>query len=289
MVQLLRKDIEKHTKDECPRRQYKCPRCHEAGEYKERTTTHIEECPMVEVPCPRCKCQVRLARRNLPDHRLECMFEKVPCKYATIGCKEEVLRKDLGEHEGDSQTHLQIAIDTVHQLQITQENMQARSRELPFTYKFTNYEYHKTTGTRLYSPAFYTSRKGYKMCLSLDANGLGEGAGTHVTVGAYLMKGENDDHLPWPFTGEVTVELLNQLVDKNHYSMIILFDLNVDEKVSKRVVNNERASTGWGQARYIPHSELGRNAIRNCQYLKDDCLYFRVSVDAKGPSKPWLI
>ena len=266
VVHLLRKDLEKHTKEECPRRQYKCPHCQEAGEYQERTTKHLDECSMVEVPCPRHNCNIHIARRNLPDHRLECIFEKVPCKYATIGCKEEVLRKDLEEHEGDSQKHLQIAIDTVHQLQTTQENMQARSRKLPFTYKFANYEYHKTTGTRLYSPAFYTSRKGYKMCISLDANGIGGGAGTHVTVSARLMKGENDDHLPWPFTGKVTVELLNQLEDKNHYSTTILFHLNVDKKISQRVVNDERSSAGWGRPRYISHSELGHNAIRNGRY-----------------------
>lgn len=34
---------------------------------------------------------------------------------------------------------------------------------------------------------------------------------------ACLMKGENDDHLPLPFTGTVTIELLNQLEDDNHY------------------------------------------------------------------------
>jgi hypothetical protein len=31
LVQLLRKDMERHTKEECPKRQYECPHCREAG------------------------------------------------------------------------------------------------------------------------------------------------------------------------------------------------------------------------------------------------------------------
>ena len=47
---MMRKDLDKHKKEECPRRPHECPHCKESGEYKEMTTTHLEECPMVEVP-----------------------------------------------------------------------------------------------------------------------------------------------------------------------------------------------------------------------------------------------
>ena len=289
VVQLLRKDIEKHTKEKCPRRQYECPRCKELGEYKERTTTHLNECPMKKVPCPNNQCNILIVRCNLSKHRQECLFEKVPCKYLIIGCKVEVIRKDLREHEGDSEQHLQLAIDTVHQQQITikdQETIIAQSRGMPMKYKFTNYDQHKTVDDIIYSPAFYTSPGGYKMCICVYANGNGEGKGTHVSVFAYLMKGENDDHLPWPFTGRVTAELLNQLEDKNHRSMITIFHTN--EASSRQVANEERSSNGWGQPHYIAQSDLGYNATKSCQYLKDDCLYFRFSVVAKSSLKPWL-
>ena len=125
------------------------------------------------------------------------------------------------------------------------------------------------------------------MCISVYANGIGEGKGTHVSVYAYLMKGENNDHLPWLFTGRVTVELLNQLEDKNHHSKCITFLPN--DVTSKQVVNQERSNRGWGQALYISHSNIGYNAAKNCQHLKDDRLYFRISVEAQTSSKPWLI
>ena len=289
---LLRKHLEKHTKEECSRRQYKCPHCQEAGEYQERTTEHFEKCPMKEIPCPNHGCKIYTARCNLSKHHKECMFVLVPCKYTAIGCKSKVLRKDLGMHERDSQQHLQLAIDTVHQQHIIikeQESMLVHlwSKEMPTKYKFTNFDQHKTANDAIDSPAFYTSPGGYKMCISVHANGVGEGKSTYVSVYAYLMKGENDDYLPWPFTGKVTIELLNQLEDKNHYSRNMLFP--PEEPSSLRVVNKERSHSGWGHRRYISHSNLGYNAAKNCQYLKNDCLYFRINVDTKRSSTPWLV
>ena len=61
-----------------------------------------------------------------------------------------------------------------------------------------------------YSPGFSTHVGGYKMCIRVDANGQGNGKGTHVSLFVYMMKGEFDSHLKWPFKGEITVELVNQ-------------------------------------------------------------------------------
>ena len=73
-----------------------------------------------------------------------------------------------------------------------------------------------------------------------------------LAVFAYLMRGENDDHLPWPFTGTVTVELLNQLYDRDHDSDQIIFP--PDSEASERVVNEERASSGfaWLSMLHLP-------------------------------------
>ena len=255
-------------------------------------TKYLDECPMIVVPCPNHGCKTSMARSSLSMHRQECLFEMVPCRYTTIGCKDEVLRKDLQKHEEDSQHHLQLAIDTIHQQQTRnteQENILARlqSREMPIKYKFVNYDHHKTSDVPVYSLPFYTSPGGYKMCIRVVANGYKDGKGSHVSVFAYLMKGENDDHLPWPFTGTVTVELLNQLEDENHCSRKLKFP--TDNKDNQRVVNEEISSIGYGKPCYISHSKLGYDAAKNCQYLKDDCLYFRISVDAKSSSKPWLV
>ena len=59
------------------------------------------------------------------------------------------------------------------------------------------------------------------MCLSVVANGSGEGEGTHVSVYACLMRGEFDDHLKWPFRDHVTIAMLNQLKDNSHITETI--------------------------------------------------------------------
>ncbi len=122
------------------------------------------------------------------------------------------------------------------------------------------------------------------MCLSVDANGWGEGTGTHVSVFAHLMKGDHDDTLTWPFTGSVTVELLNQLEDKNHYKRITTFSAN--QEASQRVVKRERGG-GFGPAKFISHAALEYNAFKNTLYLKNDFLVFRVTTKLPG-QKPWL-
>ena len=292
VIQLLRKNLEKHTKEECPRRQYECPHCQEAGEYWERTTKHLKECPMVEVPCPKRRCTKRrcttsMLRRDLTKHREECLFVKVPCKYSTIGCDEMVQRKDLEKHEGDTQQHLQLAVDTVHQLQSKLADLPSKYIQMPMKFIFTNFDQHKIGNNQIYSPAFYTSSKGYKMCISVYANGIADGRGTHISVFAHLMKGENDAYLPWPFTGTVTIKILNQLENTNHSSMSVRFISS--NKCSQRVVDKDRPSNGWGIVKYISHSDLGHNTAKKCQYLKDDRLHFKISVDAESSPTPWLI
>ena len=119
------------------------------------------------------------------------------------------------------------------------------------------------------------------MCLKVHANGFGDGEGTHVSLFLYIMKGENDDNLVWPFQGKVTFTLLNQLEDKDHREEKATLDYN------SRVTKGERGD-GYGRQKFVSHKELGHRADTNCQYLKDDSLYFRVSVEVHKACKPWL-
>ena len=113
------------------------------------------------------------------------------------------------------------------------------------------------------------------MCLNVDANGWSRGKGTHVSVYACLMRGEFDDHLKWPFQGDVTVAVLNQLEDNNHTTYTIPFTGTTNIKVIGRVTDGERAS-GRGYNTFLAHTDLTFNPAKNCQYLKYDCLRFRI-------------
>ena len=88
---------------------------------------------MVEVPCPKRMCLQRMPRSDVSQHLQECPFEEMYCKYANIGCKEKVFRKnvsDLQVHMEDSLCHLQLAIDAVHRHEIAIERHDDRLQGL---------------------------------------------------------------------------------------------------------------------------------------------------------------
>uniref|UniRef100_A0AAY4BJE9 TNF receptor-associated factor n=1 Tax=Denticeps clupeoides TaxID=299321 RepID=A0AAY4BJE9_9TELE len=62
----------------------------------------------------------------------------------------------------------------------------------------------------MFSPAFYTSKYGYKMCLRIYLNGDGTGRGTHLSLFFVVMRGHSDALLKWPFNQKVTLMLLDQ-------------------------------------------------------------------------------
>ena len=311
-IQMLRRDLGHHLKDVCPNRQYQCPHCKDTGRYCDITTTHLYTCPKVKIPCPNSDCKALVPHCELADHRSKCQFEKVPCKYAEIGCKEELHRKDLEQHEKDDAFHLHLAIETVNKQQSEinkqQEEINEQREEIskqreeikavkaeqkimsdsitaaqtgPCVFKMSEFSRHKSSKRAWYSRPFYSHPGGYKMCIKVAANGCGDAADTHVSVLAYLMKGRNDNNLPWPFIGNFTFTLLNQLADKNHHTYT--YSLQQDSEAGWRVVHGEFAAIGFGHYTFISHNQL--YAPWNCQYLKDDCLYFRVKVQV---TNSWL-
>lgn len=64
--------------------------------------------------------------------------------------------------------------------------------------------------TARYSPPFYTSPQGYKMCLRINPNGVEGYSGKCVSVFVHMMRGDYDDFLPWPFQGHIYITLLDQ-------------------------------------------------------------------------------
>ena len=87
-------------------------------------------------------------------------------------------------------------------------------------FTISEYSKRKQFDNQYYSPPFTTSPQGYTLCLGVYTNGCGDGKGSHLSIFAYVMKGQHDDRLQWPFTGTIIFELLNWLEDKKHYKMI---------------------------------------------------------------------
>lgn len=124
------------------------------------------------------------------------------------------------------------------------------------------------------------------MCLSVFTNGAKDGRGTHVSVFIHLLPGGSGKNFRLPFRGHVTIELLNQIEDNGHLQMILRYDQTRDTNTTA----NAEISRGLGYAKFVSHAQLHEPTDgMNYQYLKDDCLFFRVkNVKVDPANKPWL-
>ena len=146
---------------------------------------------------------------------------------------------------------------------------------LPCEFTMSKYSQLKKTSETWYSPPFYTQPFGYKLYLTVYANGSGGATGRYLSVFLDLMKGEHDDKLAWPFQGNITFQLLNQKENANHVSWTAVFSNWPGCAV--RVVDGERANRRLGNPKFIPHSHLNEEAAsRLIEYLHNDCLKWKV-------------
>ena len=285
----LRKDLVRHLKNDCPNRHYECKsrKCREKGTYAYITEVHDKTCKMKILPCPNDGCDTKIQRQQVSEHISKCPHTVIPCKYKGIGCDTELKREDMAAHEQDDKLHLHMSLETVNSLQDTvtsltslQEESMTLDNKGSKIYILTDFHKEKDARSEITfsNMSFYSHPKGYHMTLRVYANGYGNGEGTHVTVSAPILKGKYDGMLKWPFIGNVTFTLLNQLEDKSHTASTLTFNATHDACAG---------GTAWGYFCFIPHSGLAHDLVKNTQYLKDDTLYFKMSVEVDD-RKPWL-
>ena len=122
----------------------------------------------------------------------------------------------------------------------------------------------------LYSIPFYTSRHGYKMCARVYLNGDGMGKGTHLSFFFVVMKGPFDALLPWPFKQKVTLAIINQ-AGKKHVTDTFRPD---PQSNSFQRPTQKEMNVASGCPMFIRHDQLF-----NGGFVKDDCIFLRVTVD----------
>ncbi|XP_069465867.1 TNF receptor-associated factor 2 isoform X2 [Ambystoma mexicanum] len=125
----------------------------------------------------------------------------------------------------------------------------------------------------MFSPAFYTSKYGYKMCLRIYLNGDGTGRGTHLSLFFVVMKGQSDALLRWPFNQKVTLMLLDQ---NNREHIIDAFRPDVTSSSFQRPVSDMNIASGCPL--FCPISKLeSKNS-----YMREDTIFIKAIVDLTG-------
>ncbi|KFV60595.1 TNF receptor-associated factor 2, partial [Gavia stellata] len=123
----------------------------------------------------------------------------------------------------------------------------------------------------LYSPAFYTAKYGYKVCLRVYLNGDGTGKGTHLSLFFVVMKGDYDALLPWPFRHKVTFMLLDQ---NNREHIIDAFRPDLTSASFQRPVNDMNVASGCPM--FLPLSKLQSPKYA---YVKEDTLFLKCIIE----------
>ena len=95
------------------------------------------------------------------------------------------------------------------------------------------------------------------MCLAIDSNGYGSGKGTHVSIFVAGMKGEQDEHLNWPFKGKIVAEMVKWREDKGHHE--VTFDFSGIDIINRVTDENRDRGPRFGKC------TLRRGDLR-CKY-----------------------
>ena len=237
-----------------------------------------------------------------------CQFAEIRCEFHYAGCKFQSTRKDMATHMSEQLSYhtelltgkmndrslieqlmkslqckdkiicsLQEKLTSVQREDASRKDEQLIPSEpirIDKIFTMDMFQEHKENDSQWYSPPFYTHPRGYKMCLRVDANGYDKASGTHLSLFTCFMKGEFDHELPWPFYGQIVVELLNQSADNHHHEYTIYYNHSTTEYAGRMMIGTR--SRGWGNSPFVSHAKLFKKSDSKVQYLKDDCLKFRV-------------
>lgn len=243
----------------------------------------LEGCPHTVIHCPFADagCSVRLPRGEMEVHlKDEIIFHQLKQAAKTqslLDMVQDLQRENISLRnnlEQENKSLKKTVDDLESKLQHQNQKIEVLGQRMaigPAEFSMDGFEqYRQTDDGEWFSPPFWTHPQGYKMCLSVIANGEGPAKGQFISVLLHMMRGEYDDQLQWPFRGIVTVQLLDQQGGADHWTKEIYITKRTPDEVAGRVVDGNRSGKGWGLFQFISHSKLAP------KYLKDDHLCFQI-------------
>jgi TNF receptor-associated factor 4 len=201
--------------------------------------------------------------------QLKARLAEQETKYSKITAKLELSNAQIKMLEGEVIKFKRLKGE-VERLKLEQSSFHSHLKVAPVNLFLTEFTSKRKNNQTWKSSPFYTHPHGYKMCLEIYAYGNGDGEGTHVSVFVYLMRGEFDFLLKWPFVGGVIVRLLSQNDTKRYLQTEIRFNKKQGSGKQVTDANMASSSNALGRHQFISHAELAPN------YLKNDTLFFEI-------------
>ena len=180
---------------------------------------------------------------------------------ATVEEKCQYLERALKQYESECDVKFTNMEDNVAELQ----NNISNSYALPVIFTVPYFNRLKLSDQIWYSKTLQTHFQGYTFSIAVRPNAVFG----HIKYVGLLYKsqpGEYDDTLDWPSNREITIQLLNQHADKNHMTKRVFITRTTKKDDRLLSINNY----------FISHDKLGWNGAKETQYLKNDCLKFKI-------------
>lgn len=236
----------------------------------------IMRLPTEKGPCPQKSSHESESVRACPTCRGKfcekciepnaCLYNdlkkyKVKCRYHNDGCKWNGRQLNAKEHEEE-------------ECRFVPDPKPTEERRVIVPVKRILHNFSDIKKDHMLEDPFYTHDGGYKMHLWVFPNGYGKEEGKYMSVFTVLVKGENDDKLKWPLSGSITVQLLDQSGKGNHLERTIHYTSRYNNTYRGRVTHSTRSEGIWPNEPFLTCEDVRG---KSCDYLRNDCLKFRIS------------
>lgn len=146
-----------------------------------------------------------------------------------------------------------------------------------FTWKIYNFSQYRLSAineqmTVTYSPPFYTNLSGYKLCMGIHLNGVHDGVGRRIALFVYMMQGDYDSILKWPFIERIELSILDQSGQDKRDNITYTLIPGPSMRAFQRPTTS-RSSLGCGFEQFA-HIEK----ICEGKYTKNDTMLVRAQV-----------
>jgi TNF receptor-associated factor 6 len=169
-------------------------------------------------------------------------------------------------------------LDKITKLEERVIELEGRVSAGTFIWKIEEFRYCRSqaidqTVPAIHSPPFYTSLYGYKMCLRMNLNGVDSGFGHHISLFVHMMQGDWDDILEWPFTGRITLAILDQSEDVEFRRPISETLVAKPNLLAFQKPTTSRNHKGYG---YVEFCQIDQ--LRDDKFVKNNSMLVRIQV-----------
>uniref|UniRef100_A0A673GII1 TNF receptor-associated factor n=1 Tax=Sinocyclocheilus rhinocerous TaxID=307959 RepID=A0A673GII1_9TELE len=282
------KEIKAHD-EICQKFPMQCKDCGKKKIPREKFQEHIKSCAKSKSACQfseiGCRAVVYASPKVTALENIVCVLNReVERSALTLEALSRQHRLDQEKIDNLSNKVRQLERTlTMRDLQLAESEQSLRELQFctydgVFIWKIADFSRRRqdAVGGRapaMFSPAFYSSKYGYKMCLRLYLNGDGTGRGTHLSLFFVVMRGKYDALLKWPFSQKVTLMLLDQ---NNREHIIDAFRPDVSSTSFQRPISEMNIASGCPL--FCPLAKLAGKS----SYLRDDTIFIKAIVDLTG-------